>query len=171
MNKTISDRTNLVEQKINTIENELIEIGNLLTVVAASQNNKTTPKKSPKCKSLSELITLAPKIKDLKEFYSNQLYSSIRQSVLNSLKCLAQLCGFQINETSQIDNTNNNAKIEQDEQINYIRLKTDDDLMIRRRSSQSSSNENAEDRAVSVSSVLSKTQWIEGRKFEQSYLQ
>lgn len=114
------------------------------------------------------MIATEPKMNELKEFYSNHLYNAINQSVLSSLKCLAEACGFQIESTHDL-NAEIDIKTDDSDSMKYIRLKTSDDLM--RRKSQASSNENIDERAISVSSVLSKTQWVDERKLEQAYLQ
>lgn len=104
------------------------------------------------------MLDSEPKLNELKKFYADKLYSALNSCVLNSLRCLAQACGYEPNANgtfSQVSTTGNS------DALKFIRLKSADDL---------TRSNMPDQRPLSVSVVLDNTNWVNGKKLEKAFL-
>lgn len=147
---SIEQRSAQVVEYFNTIEEQIEEIGNLLII--ASKGSANLKKKTKT--TLKEMLDSEPKLNALKTFYAEKLYAALNNSVLKSLKFLAQSCGFDMNgEQTNLNSENPDA-------LKYMRLKSGDDL----------TRKNASKRPLSVSAVLNETDWSETHKLDKAFL-
>ncbi len=197
----------MINQKIQSIENDIAEIGNVLLKLKDSNGSNSTASSSSthspnslnnsnnsnsnnsKKKTnffLKELLESEPRLNDLKKFYSNILFIAIYNSVINSLKCLAQSCGFEFENILNLlnnDNYNgsnfscytsqNSTELVQ----KYIRVKSADLFLLNQ---QQNLNENlnkpnnandTSDRPISaVTSAILKSNWSDDRKLDDAFL-
>ena len=142
-----------VTELFNSIENEIEEIGNLLIVPPKEMPNSRKKKKP----NLKELIQLEPRLDLLKDFYSEKLYNAINLSVLNSLKYLAEGCGYLLDYEESLDYIDGSNEASNDT-LKYLRVKSTEDLTRPKNT----------DRPLSVSSVLLKTSWKNEKELEEA---
>lgn len=159
---SIETNSSLMHIKLTQIEADLEEIGNLVVVLP---KDFVSPRKKAKL-NFKELSDLEPRLNNLKDFYAHKLYDAFKQCILESLKILAEGCGFQVDmiETFVEDvspqlffSENDRTKTENIDVIEYLRMKSAD-------------NSSRQSRPVSVASVISKATWTIERKLETAYL-
>lgn len=146
-----------MHMKLIQIEGELEEIGNLVVILPKDYVSSKKLKGKLNFKELSEI---EPRLTNLKDFYSHRLYESFRTCVLESLRILAEGCGFQLDLTDIEDISPElfpNEKKDPTDVLEFLRMKSADNSSIRSRS-------------VSVSSVISKATWTVERKLETAFL-
>jgi dynein heavy chain, axonemal len=173
---TIKTKQKYLIDKITNIEVYIEDIGHLL-LLNIPVNTKT--KKSLKRTKLDDLLKLSDDLTSLKNFYSHLLYDAINQSVLNSLNCLAQACGYkieinfdnkvnpsdedaQMNEIVTTEDVNVSSSLNSLNQKNngltYMRLKSSDNLL------------NRQERPTTVGTAIAKTNWEKDRRLEDAFL-
>lgn len=157
MKKSIMDRTSEVKKKIDQIEFDMEQIGNFLVASSSKKKTKLT---------FNELIAAEPKIRILKWFYSERLYDAMIESVLKTLKCLAESCGFTLSESLSDDvELDMNDSTSTNGLLDYMRIKSGEVLIRPNSSKKSSPNNNGALRAISASA------WTNERKLDKAYLQ
>ena len=149
--KMISDT---IREKFQQIENEIEEIGTLLIVLPKEAPNSRKKKKP----DLKELIQMEPRLDSLKDFYAERLYNAINVSVLNSLKYLAEGCGYLLDYEDSLDYVDTGNELSA-ESLKYLRVKSTEDLTRPKQSDQ---------RPLSVSAVLMRTSWNNEQDVEKS---
>jgi hypothetical protein len=143
--------------KLAQIEFELEEIGNLIIILP---KDYVLSRKKAKL-NLKELIEIDFKLSYLKDFYAFQLYESFRTCVVESLRSLAEGCGYQIDMIENvIDDIELFSNEKNDSNVDVIEF-----LRIR-----STENSSIHSRPVSVASAISKATWTIERKMESAFL-
>lgn len=163
MKQSIANCSIEIERKFNSIESRIEQIGNILIVQQPGVKKKTRL-------SMKELVAMDTKINELRTFYAEKLYVSIRESVTDTLKLLAEACGFRIGaEVYELD-TDDKDTVVSDDSTRFTRIRSGDvvpgqPLLFRRLA------DDIDNRAVSVTGDLSKSTWSNQRQLEQAYLQ
>ncbi len=167
--KSIRDNSEVVSKKLAFIESEIVEIANAL-IIKDHGGNSTSHGKKKKI-FLKELLELEPKLHDLKKFYANVLYVGIYNSVWNSLKCLAESCGYELdNPNSFLEENDNSVEVADENKTNssfwpndlvqrYMRVKSADVVM-----------NDTQRRPMSVTTAILKSSWVDDRKLTKAFL-
>ena len=170
-------------QKLEKVESNIQEIGNLLVIVPKEGSNSTRRKSKL---NIKDLMDLEPKLAFLKEYYSILLFDSFYSSVNKSLRILAESSGYKFDETmASLDELNNDEALKYLEQ-NLVEKsydfenESDNDRFrnvylstVRTKSAVShisSHMDQRNDRPLSTVSALSRATWTSERKFDESYL-
>jgi hypothetical protein len=166
--KSIRDNSEQVAKKIAFIESEIVEIANALIVKDQGGNSISHGKK--KKVFLKELLELEPKLYGLKKFYSSVLYTGIYNSVWNSLKCLAESCGYELDNPNYLFEEHDHLELADENKTNssfgpndlvqrYMRVKSADVVL----------NDNQR-RPMSVTTAILKSSWHDDRKLNKAFL-
>jgi hypothetical protein len=155
----------LVAQKLALIEGEIIEIANVLIVKDA-----TTAQHKKKKMFLKELLELEPKLLDLKRFYGNILYIGVYNSVWNSLKCLVESCGYELDNPDYFLDETDEGDL--DERRTTVSSLGPNDLVqkyMRVKSAEMVLSDHQR-RPVSVTTAILRTNWSDERKLSKAFL-
>ena len=205
--QSIQEKRDLVSAKITLIENEIAEIGNVLLVVKEINSNNTfytnttnnnnnhnnnhnfngiSVQKVKKAKMfLKELLELEPRMHDLKRFYANILYYAMYNCIWNSLKCLAESCGYELDNSNSFleesgedyeiashynqKNTSNQAGVSNDLMQKYMRVKSAE-LSVLTLCNNKNNNQQKQNRPVSATTAILKSSWSDERKLAKAFL-
>jgi hypothetical protein len=169
MTSSVEEKKINLKAKINIIENQIEEIGNLLVIIP---NEIKSSRKKNKL-NFSDLIDLEPKIWKLKKFYGDRLYNAIHKGVLNSLNTLAISCGYELKFQDLIEDKDTQSymiNFQTNEDVENANLSASSLKYIRINSSNSELKLNNEKRPLSVASAISTASWNPERKLEDGLL-